>query len=104
MIDFDKVNEFYEADWCIGHYKFMKCELALANLKTMFPNIKWVFVQTSISQEGFIAYNPPTVENDCLDMCSRNYIIVTDEGKVIALGTSEWGHLEEAGTDGFKEV
>lgn len=101
MIDFDNVDQFYsqEHQKGIGHYR--KCKDAIKNLKDLFPNIKWVYVFTC----EYEFENPkPTVENGCIDICSRDYIIVTEQGKVIGLGTSEWGHLEETETDNFEVV
>ncbi|UYD59228.1 hypothetical protein HPMBJEAJ_00113 [Aeromonas phage avDM6] len=102
MIDFDNVDEFYSQEYQkgIGHYR--KCKDALKNLKGLFPNIKWVYVFT----HNYELENPDysTVVNGCIDICSRDYIIVTEQGKVIGLGTSEWGHLEETNADNFEVV
>ncbi|ATI17331.1 hypothetical protein [Aeromonas phage AS-szw] len=104
MIDFDNVSEFYGESWHVDSYKYVKCEHALANLKGLFPNIKWVYVLKQIPFDGQEAYNPPTVDGDCLDICACDYVIVTEEGKIISLGTSEWGHLEEMNTDKFEVI
>ncbi|ADQ53200.1 hypothetical protein 65p192 [Aeromonas phage 65] len=100
-MDFDNVDEFYSQEYQkgIGHYR--KCKDALKNLKDLFPNIKWVYAFT----HNYELENPsPTVVDETIDICSRDYIIVTEQGKVIALGTSEWGHLEETDADNFEVV
>lgn len=92
-MDFSEVFEFYEDEFKkrAGTYKYVRCKEAKSMFKSFFPNVKYVFVRKS----SFDNEKSDVVMKYGIDLCSTNIYIVTNEGKCLSLGSSEWGHLEE---------
>lgn len=89
-MEFSEVFEFYENEYTKD--KYVRCNKTKNELKKMFPNIRYVFVMFN----NFEKQKTKVVSCDgFLDIGSTNIIIVTNEGKCISIGSSEWGHIQE---------
>lgn len=94
-MDFSEVFEFYENELSkrFGNCKYVRCKDTRDILKSIFPNVKYAFVPKRTSDNVKINVVTKTKDMFGLDVSGTNVIIITNEGKCLNLGSSEWGHL-----------